>query len=130
MSQELLPIRVFVVDDEPIISTTMAMILRQEGFESHAFELPMEALRTSREIAPDLLVTDVNMPLLSGIELAIQVREYCPKCAVLLFSGVASTSDLLEKARSRGHNFEVLAKPVHPLELLDKIHSMMKVGLE
>jgi DNA-binding response OmpR family regulator len=81
-------------------------------------------------MAPDLLVTDVNMPLLSGIDLAIRIREHCPKCAVLLFSGVASTSELIEKASNEGHNFELLTKPVHPLELLNKIRSMTSVGLQ
>jgi CheY-like chemotaxis protein len=128
MSQKLPTLRVFVVDDEPIIATTMSMILRQYGFEVYAFDAPMEALSASHLMAPDLLVTDINMPLLSGIELAIQIREHCPKCTVLLFSGLASTSDLLVKARDEGHNFELLAKPVHPLELLEKIRSMMSVG--
>jgi len=125
MSQDLRQPLVFVVDDESVITTTLGLILRQHGFIAHSFDLPMEALSASRHMAPDLLITDVVMPLLSGIELAIQLREHCPGCKVLLFSGQPATSDLLEMARAQGHNFEALAKPVHPVELLEKIRTVM-----
>jgi hypothetical protein len=44
-----------------------------------------------------------------------------PACKILLFSGQAATADLLEKARAQGHQFEILAKPVHPQDLLAKL---------
>jgi hypothetical protein len=44
-----------------------------------------------------------------------------PGIKVLLFSGQAATADLLEKARANGHEFEILAKPVHPQDLLNKL---------
>jgi len=125
MSQDLRQPLVFVVDDESVITTTLGLILRQHGFDAHSFDLPMEALSASRHMAPDLLITDVVMPLLSGIELAVQLREHCPDCKVLLFSGQPATADLLEMARAKGHNFEALAKPVHPVELLEKIRTVM-----
>jgi FixJ family two-component response regulator len=63
------------------------------------------------------------MPELSGIDLAIQLRECCPNCKVLLFSGQASTAHLLDAARANGHDFELLLKPVHPAGLLMKIRN-------
>ena len=126
MAQPLRQLRVFVVDDESIITITLGLILRKHGFDARLFVLPMEALTASREAAPDLLITDVVMPLLSGIDLAIQMHEHCPDCKVLLFSGQPTTSDLLERARDKGHDFEALAKPVHPVELLEKIHTLME----
>jgi len=117
--------RVFVVDDESVIASTLGMILRGQGFEAHAFHLPAEALRVSREMPPDLLITDVVMPQLSGIDLAIQTRELHPSCKVLLFSGQPAITGMLEAARASGHNFEVLAKPIHPGELLEKIRVVM-----
>jgi DNA-binding NtrC family response regulator len=117
--------RVFVVDDEFIVATTLGMILCQNGFEVLSFDLPGEALRASHEMTPDLLITDVMMPLLSGIELAIQMREHCPDCKVLLFSGQPDASDLLDAARAKGHDFKTLAKPVRPSELLEEIRTMM-----
>jgi DNA-binding NtrC family response regulator len=117
--------RVFVVDDESVIANTLGLILRGHGFEAHSFHLPIEALRASREMAPDLLLTDVVMPVLSGIELAVQMREHCPDCKVLLFSGQPAISEMLDAARASGHNFEALAKPVHPGELLERIRTVM-----
>lgn len=125
MSQDRRATRVYVVDDESIISTTLGAILRMKGFEAHSFEFPQEALQAARELPPDLLITDVVMPLLSGIELAIQLREFSPSCKVLLFSGQAATSDLLEEAGASGFEFDVIAKPVHPIELLQKVDAIL-----
>ncbi|MGA8727108.1 MAG: response regulator [Terracidiphilus sp.] len=101
------------------------MILRlQGGFRARSFTKPLEALEAARLEAPDLLISDVVMPQLSGIDLAIQVRECCPNCRVLLFSGQASTAHLLEAASANGHDFELLLKPVHPADLLTRIRSL------
>ncbi len=74
----------------------------------------------SQSEAPDLLISDIMMPFLSGIELATQVKEICPNCKVLLVSGQVLTGDSLKN----GQRFEFLSKPVHPLEMLRKIQSM------
>jgi DNA-binding NtrC family response regulator len=116
--------RVFVVDDEQVIASTLAMILCNQGFDATSFTKPLEALQAARLEAPNLLISDVAMPLLSGIELASQVRKHCPECKVLLFSGQAATANLLETARTNGHNFEVLSKPIHPADLLTKIRNL------
>jgi DNA-binding NtrC family response regulator len=113
--------RVFVVDDEPIIAKTLAMILTNAGFEAIAFDDPLKALEAANSAAPNLLITDVVMPQMSGIELAIHFRQSYPECKVLLFSGQASTADMLEEAHSKGHDFDILAKPIHPADLLAKL---------
>ena len=61
------------------------------------------------------------MPDMNGIDAAIQIRSFLPKCKILLFSGQAATADLLETARQQGHEFEILAKPVHPEDFLAKL---------
>jgi len=65
------PLRVFVVDDEQIIANTLALFLEQNGFSARAFFDPLEALIAAKLSHPDLVIADVMMPLLSGIELAI-----------------------------------------------------------
>jgi len=116
---------VFVVDDEEIISTTLAIILQAQGFDAIRFSQPLEALRAARSTTPDLLLSDVAMPLLSGVDLAIQILAICPDCKVLLFSGQAATADLLKVARQDDHKFELLIKPIHPVELLKYIDGLM-----
>jgi CheY-like chemotaxis protein len=112
---------VFVVDDEWIIASTLAAILQQNGYESVYFTQPLAALEAARFEAPVLLISDVMMPEMSGVELAIQLKAISPGCKILLFSGQASTADLLHRASEQGHEFELLSKPVHPTELLKRI---------
>jgi DNA-binding NtrC family response regulator len=125
--QRKLP-RVYVVDDEPVIASSLAIILRQLGFESKSFTEPPEALNAALSEALDLLISDVVMPVLSGIDLAIQIQERCPNCKVLLFSGQSATTGMLENARALGHNFELLLKPVHPKDLLREIRKVTGHG--
>ena len=113
--------RVFVVDDEPVIASTLAAILKLHGYSATSFASPLEALAAARSIAPDLLISDVAMPGISGVDLAIQMRGQYPTCKILLFSGQAGTMDLLENARGQGHNFRLLQKPVHPSVMLSMI---------
>jgi DNA-binding response OmpR family regulator len=113
--------RIFVVDDEYVIAATLATILHMNGFSARFFTLPLQALAAARLDVPDLLISDVAMPGLSGVDLANKMREQCPECKILLFSGEAATFDLLEDARKQGHDFDLLAKPVHPTELLCQI---------
>jgi CheY-like chemotaxis protein len=110
--------RIFVVDDEPIIASTLAVIFNMNGYSARCFTDPTEALAAAQSDTPDLLISDVAMPGLSGVDLAIQMRAQYPKCKMMLFSGQAATLDLLEKARAQGHDFYLRLKPVHPTELL------------
>ena len=111
-------LRVLIADDEQVIADSLAAILSRFGYETAAAYDGKTALEMASIIEPDFLVTDVMMPEMNGIELAIQLRKLLPACKVILFSGMAITSDLVEDAKSQGHYFEVLAKPVHPKVLL------------
>jgi DNA-binding NtrC family response regulator len=114
---------VFVVDDEAVIAQTLAIILNQAGFQASAFDHPDKAIAARAELVPDLLITDVMMPGMTGVELAIHFRQAQPNCKVLLFSGQAATADLLEKAQEQGYDFDLLSKPVHPADLLAKLRN-------
>jgi CheY-like chemotaxis protein len=116
--------RIFVVDDEPIIGATLAAILNMNGFAARAFTSPLEALEAARADAPDLLISDVVMPRLSGVELAIRMKALYPRCKVLLFSGQEQTTDLLPSGPLLGHNFRLLSKPVLPMKLLAEIYEV------
>jgi CheY-like chemotaxis protein len=113
--------KVLVVDDERVIADTLAMILNQSGFEARAVYSGEKALETVSVFQPDMLISDVIMADLNGIDTAIRMRALLPAIKILLFSGQAATADLLEKARAQGYEFEILAKPVHPQDLLNKL---------
>jgi CheY-like chemotaxis protein len=113
--------KVLVADDERVIADTLAMILNQSGFDARAVYSGENALESVTTFVPDMLISDVIMADLNGIDAAIRIRKLLPGIKVLLFSGQAATADLLEKARANGHEFEILAKPVHPQDLLNKL---------
>jgi DNA-binding response OmpR family regulator len=117
--------RVFVVDDEPVIASTVAAILRMHGFSANFFTSPTEALTAARATSPDLLISDVEMPGFSGIDLAIQMKTQYPTCKVLLLSGRPASWDQMEAARAAGHEFDLLLKPVLPTDLLSEIWKKM-----
>jgi CheY-like chemotaxis protein len=95
----------------------------QSGFEATAVYNGEKAVEAARLIKPDMLISDVIMTDMNGIDAAITIRTLLPACKILLFSGQAATADLLDRARSQGHEFEILAKPVHPQDLLARLRS-------
>jgi CheY-like chemotaxis protein len=112
---------VLVVDDERVIADTLAIILNRSGFEATAVYNGERAVEVAGTLKPDMVISDVIMQDLNGIDAAITIRGLLPNCKILLFSGQAATADLLEKARGQGHEFEILAKPVHPQDLLARL---------
>jgi len=123
MSEPITNPKVLVVDDERVIADTLSMILNRSGFMARAVYSGEAALEIAPNFLPDMLISDVIMSDLNGIDTAIKIRNLLPAIKVLLFSGQAATADLLEKARSHGYEFEILAKPVHPQDLLNKLRS-------
>lgn len=113
--------KVLVADDERVIADTLATILNRSGFEARAVYSGEKALELAPNFEPDMLICDVIMADLNGIDSAIRIRALLPQIKILLFSGQAATADLLEKARAQGYEFEILAKPVHPQDLLSKL---------
>lgn len=112
---------VLVVDDEIVIADTLATILAQRGMAVMTAYDGLGALEIARVVPPDLLLADVVMPGMSGIDLAIEIKKDIPDCAILLFSGQAATAGLLARAGKSWCDFEVLQKPIHPQRLLQLI---------
>jgi DNA-binding NtrC family response regulator len=117
--------RIFVVDDEPGIADTLAAILRLSGYEASAFYNARSALQQIESCCPELVISDIVMPAMSGVEMAVLLRMQHPACKVLLFSGNAAVVDFLEVVREQGHEFEILVKPIHPKDFLKKIASIL-----
>ena len=115
------PKRVLVIDDEVLVADSLTEILSARGFEARAFYRGQEAIEFARAYCPDVVLSDVLMPKLNGVDTVLAIRELCPKMRILLFSGQAGTADILAKARSKGIRFELLPKPLHPDELLRRL---------
>jgi DNA-binding NtrC family response regulator len=111
---------VFVVDDERLVADSIAMILRRNGYMALPLYDAESVLAQLETTKPAVVISDVQMPGMNGVQLAVLIRERYPDCRVLLFSG-AATADLLDDARRKGYVFEILQKPIPPAELLTKI---------
>lgn len=110
--------RILVVDDEKVIADTIVQILNRNGFIAEAAYGGQEAIDKARRDCPELVLSDVLMPMVDGVEAAIEIRKHCPETRIVLFSGQAATVEILARARERGHTFELLPKPIHPTELI------------
>lgn len=116
--------RVLVVDDERLIADTIAAILNANGFEAFEAYNGEEALDVARKFQPDIVLSDVLMPRMSGVELGIKISLEFPGTRIFLFSGQAATSELMRKAQDDGYTFELFSKPIHPEELIAKLRGL------
>jgi DNA-binding response OmpR family regulator len=117
---------VMVVDDESSIADTLAEILSRSGYATITAYDGDSALESALLTPPEMLIADVVLPGMSGIDLAISIKRIFPDCKIILFSGQASTADLLAAANRDGHHFQLLNKPVHPADLLARIATSLK----
>jgi DNA-binding response OmpR family regulator len=119
--------RVLIVDDESTIADTLTEILNKNGYEATAAYDGEDAIETALVKPPHMLISDVMLPGMNGIELATIMRRIFPECKVLLFSGHSQTSELLlNLTNGSGHHFELLSKPVHPAELLKRLATTLQ----
>jgi len=118
-------LRILVVDDEPLIADTLVSIFRQYGYSALASYGGRDALGKAEEFSPDLMVTDVVMPDMDGIEVALRVKACWPPCRIVLLTGQTISADLAEKAQGLSSGFEVLEKPIQPLELLARVQEIL-----
>ena len=114
---------VLVVDDETLIADSVAEILNRNGYDATATYSGTEAVKRVEEQCPDIVVTDVILPDYDGVRLAMAIRARCPNTRIVLFSGNAATSSLLDHVVTGGFFFELLTKPVHPAQLLKALKS-------
>ena len=114
-------IRVLVVDDEHLITETLCAILNENGFDATGAYSGSDAISAARKMRPDIVLSDVQMPRMSGVELGIRLRSEFPGIKIFLFSGQATTSAMIHSAEAEGHYFELFPKPIHPDELIARL---------
>ena len=113
--------RILVVDDEQLIADTIVQILNRNGFIAEAAYSGEQAIACAKSTCPELVLSDVLMPNIDGVEAAIQISQHCPDTRIVLFSGQAATIEILSRAKDRGYTFELLAKPIHPTQLIQHL---------
>lgn len=112
---------VLLVDDEPLIVETLTEILEEAGFRVLPAYDGWAALEKVTHCRPDYLLSDVLMPKMNGVELAIAIRKMYPSTRIMLFSGQAGILDILLDGQRQGFEFELIAKPIHPQQLIEHL---------
>jgi CheY-like chemotaxis protein len=124
-----LPIKILMVDDERAIVESRAEIIESAGYDVDIACSGQEAIAQATKACPTILLTDVLMPVMNGFELALQIKQICPDCRLLLFSGLAATAQLAQAFGQTftrlGYRFELLPKPFHPAALLKKLEECL-----
>jgi DNA-binding NarL/FixJ family response regulator len=97
------PIRVLVVDDEPLFTEMVQALLEvEEGVEVVGkAQHGQQGVKLAHELAPDVIVMDISMPVMDGIEATREIREHDPGASVLILTGGTSVTDV-DKARTAG----------------------------
>lgn len=117
---------VLVVDDEPLITQTLSAILDGKGFAVLTAVDADEALEICELTPPELLITDVSMPVKNGFDLALEVKRSVPDCEVIFFSGHLGLAEMCAEMGELGNDCVMLVKPVHPADLLARVYEVMK----
>jgi len=118
---------IFVVDDERIIASTLALILREHDFDARAFYDGQSALIAAAFCEPDLLLTDVLMPGMDGLTLAAALITMHSACEVLFLSAHVFISDI--NSLNATKEWKLLEKPIHPLQLVETVTSLQSARL-
>jgi DNA-binding NtrC family response regulator len=116
---------ILIVDDEPIIADTLSSILRLHGFATVTAYDGLSAFEIASRISPSLLISDVAMPGMNGVELAKAVTQMLPECGVLLFSAHASSAELVNEQFELGPKFLFLQKPMHPEVMVMRVSDLL-----
>jgi CheY-like chemotaxis protein len=117
--------RILVADDEKTIADTLKLILAGAGYDVFVAYDGMAAVKKAEEWAPDLFLTDLVMPRLTGIEAATEICKRLPDCKVLLITGQVNLKDIRREIKSKCDRFEVFSKPLHPTELIAHIEKIL-----
>lgn len=117
--------RILIVDDDAEVNQSLQTIFTQHGYDVCVAETAERAIEILAAWKPELAIVDVLLPRMNGIDLAIVIRDTHPSCRIVLFSGQQTTQELLEEAAKKGRLFEILAKPVHPMFMLDYVSSRL-----
>jgi DNA-binding NtrC family response regulator len=112
-------LQVLILDDEPIVCKRLKPGLERSGYEVETFTDSREALRRIQEKTFDIVITDLKMDAIDGMEFLQKVKERSPRTEVIVITGFA-TMDTARETYSRGV-FDFIAKPFKPSEIQEAV---------
>ncbi len=121
---ELPKAKILVVDDEASVLLTMTAILRDEGYEVDSADGGAKALAAIRERFYDLVLTDLNMPGIGGMEVLAEVQKRSPNTVTVVITGYGSLDSALQAIQLGA--YEYLLKPTEVPELKQAVHRCLE----
>ncbi len=112
-------LRVLVADDEHVIADTLAAIFRNNGFDVKSVYSGYSAIETAVSYRPDVVISDILMSGINGIDVALSISRELPKSKFVLITGHSDYDENLELARRRGLDLLCFHKPILPQSLID-----------
>lgn len=119
---------VLVVDDESHITHVVSLKLRNAGYEVLTASDGEEAFEIARQRIPDLIITDLQMPYMTGLELCERLKREAPTAAIPAILLTARGHALSQADLSKTNIREVLSKPFSPREVLAKAESILGIS--
>ncbi|MBI4394781.1 MAG: sigma-54-dependent Fis family transcriptional regulator [Candidatus Omnitrophica bacterium] len=114
---------IFVIDDEPHILTMIKEALEEEGYQVSCYQNPLEGLEEARRRNPDLIIADLLMPELNGLELIHKIKTFNPEINVLVITGHASLDSAIGAIRAGASDYMI--KPFKIADLLDAVRKAL-----
>jgi DNA-binding response OmpR family regulator len=116
---------VLVVDDDPVILKLLTVNFELEGYEVISATHGAEALEVARERRPDVVVSDIMMPVMSGIDLVIAMRDdaQLSEVPVVLLSAKAQAGDVRVGLEAGAADY--VTKPFEPLDLVSRVEAVL-----
>jgi two-component system, OmpR family, response regulator len=117
-------VRVLVVDDEPLLSDLLAMALRYEGWEVRAAATGNAAVSAARQFRPDVVVLDVMLPDIDGMEVLRRLRGHRPDVPVLFLTARDAVEDRIAGLTAGGDDY--VTKPFSLEEVVARLRALLR----
>ncbi|MHB8463874.1 MAG: response regulator transcription factor [Acidimicrobiales bacterium] len=120
-----MPVTILVVDDDPVIQKLLTVNFEMEGYHVVTAGGGEDALRLIAEKAPDIILLDVMMPRMDGVEVVRRLKadEVTASIPVIMLSAKAQANDISGGLDAGADDY--ITKPFDPLELLDKVAALL-----
>jgi two-component system, OmpR family, response regulator len=118
------PVRVLVVDDEPALTELLAMALRYEGWEVRSASDGRSAVRTAREFGPDVVVLDIMLPDIDGLEVLRRLRDHSAAVPVLFLTARDAIEDRIAGLTAGGDDY--VTKPFSLEEVVARLRGLLR----
>lgn len=115
--------KILIVDDEERLTTTMCKLLRIHGYDAHTAGSGQEAIARIGEESWDIMILDMKMPEMSGVQVLSEVRKLDSRVEVIVLTGYASLDTAQEVMKLGAYDY--LLKPYRQDDLLEKIENAL-----